>query len=122
MTQHADEDAMDDSMFICGLDASLRVISGKWKPLILFFLASGPIRFSALKRQVRGVSDRVLINQLKELEAHGVLVRTDHKEVPPRVDYRLTTFGESLLKALRPLCQWGEAHQEAIARIVRNGS
>ncbi|MGD1876456.1 MAG: winged helix-turn-helix transcriptional regulator [Kiloniellaceae bacterium] len=104
--------------FICGLDAAIRVIGGKWKPLILFFLARGPQRYGALKRSVRGVSDKMLIQHLKELEMHGVVARTDYKEIPPRVDYALTPFGDSLVKAMVPLCSWGEENSEAIAAAL----
>jgi DNA-binding HxlR family transcriptional regulator len=94
--------------FTCGLDATLRVISGKWKPLILYFLAQGgPTRYGELRRAVRDVSDKMLIQQLKELEADDLVKRTDHKEVPPRVDYSLTDLGQSLAQALVPLCTWG---------------
>lgn len=93
--------------FTCGLDATLKIISGKWKPLILYFLLRGPTRYGDLKRAIRDVSDKVLIQQLKELEADGVLLRNDHKEVPPRVDYTLTPLGQSLAQALEPLCRWG---------------
>jgi DNA-binding HxlR family transcriptional regulator len=93
--------------FTCGLDATLKVISGKWKPLILYFLLRGPTRYGELKRAVRDVSDKVLIQQLKELEADGVLIRNDYREVPPRVDYTLTERGQSLARALEPLCTWG---------------
>jgi DNA-binding HxlR family transcriptional regulator len=79
-----------------GLAATLSIISGKWKPLILYFLLDGPKRYGELKRNVHGVSAKVLIQQLKELEANHVLVRTDYKEVPPRVDYALTPLGRSL--------------------------
>jgi len=108
----------DPSPFICGLDAALRVVGGKWKPLILFFLGQGPKRYGALKREVRGVSDKMLIQQLKELESHGVVLRTDYKEVPPRVDYALTPFGQSLVDAMVPLCGWGERNASAIASAL----
>ena len=107
--------------FICGLDAAIRLIGGKWKPLILFFLAEGPKRYGALKRSVRGVSDKVLIQQLKELEAHGVVLRTDYKEIPPRVDYTLTPLGRSLADAMVPLCTWGEANAATIAAALAGG-
>ncbi|HTU12733.1 MAG TPA: helix-turn-helix domain-containing protein [Allosphingosinicella sp.] len=104
--------------FTCGLDATLRVISGKWKPLIIYFLLQqGPIRYGELRRAIRDVSDKVLIQQLKELEADGVLKRTDYKEVPPRVDYALTPLGRSLAQALEPLCAWGSENMAAVARI-----
>ncbi len=101
----------------CGLNATLRVISGKWKPLILFFLRDGPKRYGELKRLVRDVSDKVLIQQLKDLEADQVLARTDYKEVPPRVDYALTPLGKSLAEAIIPLCTWGTQHAAEMASI-----
>ena len=101
----------------CGLNATLRIISGKWKPLVLFFLRDGPKRYGELKRLIPGVSDKVLIQQLKELEADGILLRTDYKEVPPRVDYTLTPLGQSLAQALEPLCSWGTTNMAEMQRI-----
>ncbi|WHS62569.1 helix-turn-helix domain-containing protein [Pseudomonas sp. G2-4] len=103
--------------FSCGLDATLRIISGKWKPLVLFFLRDGPKRYGELKRLVQGVSDKVLIQALKDLEADHVLARTDYKEVPPRVDYTLTPLGLSLAEAIVPLCTWGTEHMAEMAGI-----
>ena len=105
------------SYFSCGLEATLHLISGKWKPLVLFFLRDGPKRYGELKRVVQGVSDKVLIQQLKDLEAHGVLARTDYKEVPPRVDYTLTPLGRSLADAIVPLCNWGNENMAEVGRI-----
>jgi DNA-binding HxlR family transcriptional regulator len=104
--------------FSCGLDATLRVISGKWKPLILYFLGQGPNRYGELKRAVRGVSDKVLIQQLKELEGDGIIVRHDYKEVPPRVDYALTPLGRGLAEALTPLCIWGTENMAKVAQVL----
>ena len=101
----------------CGLNATLRVIAGKWKPLILFFLRDGPKRYGELKRLTQGVSDKVLIQQLKDLEADRVLARTDYKEVPPRVDYALTPLGRSLAEAIVPLCTWGTENAAEMAGI-----
>lgn len=106
------------SGFSCGLDATLHLISGKWKPLILFFLRDGTKRYGELRRSIGGVSDKVLIQQLKDLEAHRVLARTDYKEVPPRVDYALTPLGRSLADALVPLCTWGAENMSEVASIV----
>ncbi len=104
--------------FTCGLDATLRLISGKWKPLILYFVAQdGPTRYGALRRAMRDVSDKVLIQQLKELEADGLVKRTDYHEVPPRVDYSLTPLGCSLAEALAPLCAWGTANMLEVTRL-----
>ena len=104
--------------FTCGLDATLRVISGKWKPLILYFLAQGgPTRYGELRRAMRDVSDKMLIQQLKELAADGLVQRTDYKEVPPRVDYTLTPLGHSLAEALVPLCTWGTDNLAEVTRV-----
>jgi len=103
--------------FSCGLDATLRVIAGKWKPLIIYFLIQGPNRYGELKRAVRGVSDKMLIQQLKQLEADGIVTRNDYREVPPRVDYTLTPLGHSLAEALTPLCDWGSENMDTVAQI-----
>jgi DNA-binding HxlR family transcriptional regulator len=103
--------------FSCGLDATLHVISGKWKPLILFSLRDGPRRYGELKRLIPGVSDKVLIQQLKDLQGDQVLARTDYKEVPPRVDYELTPLGRSLAEAIVPLCTWGTEHMAEVRSV-----
>lgn len=104
--------------FTCGLDATLRVIAGKWKPLVLYFLAQrGPTRYGELRRSVRDASDKMLIQQLKELEADGLVKRTDYKEIPPRVDYSLTPLGLSLAGALVPLCEWGTENLDEVSRV-----
>ena len=104
--------------FTCGLDATMRVIAGKWKPLVLYFLAQGgPTRYGDLRRAIRDVSDKMLIQQLKELTADGLVRRTDYKEVPPRVDYALTPLGESLAQALVPLCTWGTENLQEVTRV-----
>jgi len=104
--------------FTCGLDAALAVIGGKWKPLVLYHLAKGALRYGELKRAVGSVTHKVLIQQLKDLEADGVVKRVDYGEVPPRVDYSLTKFGQTLASALAPLCQWGTDHTREINRTV----
>lgn len=114
---------MTDCSQICGgrfshgLAATLRIISGKWKPQVLYFLLDGPKRYGELKRTIQGVSDKVLIQQLKDLEADQVLARTDYKEVPPRVDYTLTPLGRSLADAIVPLCTWGTENMAEMETI-----
>ena len=98
----------------CGLDVSLAIMGGKWKPLILYHLRTGPKRFGDLKRLVAGISEKVLIQQLRELVAAGVLVRHDYRQVPPKVDYTLTPFGQTLVQALLPLCEWGTRHRARV--------
>ena len=101
----------------CGLDAALMVVGGKWKPLILFHLGPGKRRFGELRRLVSGVSEKMLIQQLRELQADGVIERVDFREIPPKVEYSLTTLGRSLAQALKPLCDWGTAHAAPIEAI-----
>lgn len=110
--------ATKQQAFSCGLDAALAVIGGKWKPLVLYHLSKSTLRYGELQRAVGAVTHKVLIQQLKELEADGIVKRVDHGEIPPRVDYSLTKFGQSLAQALGPLCQWGTDHAREIERVV----
>ena len=105
---------MRQKTYSCGLDASLDVIGGKWKGLILWALRSEAHRFGELRRVVEGISEKMLIQHLKEMEADGIVKRRDFKEVPPRVEYALTPFGQSLYAALAPLCEWGTLHMKRI--------
>ena len=107
---------MKPQAYGCGLESALAVVGGKWKPIVLWHLAPGPRRFGELRRLVTGISEKMLIQQLRELEADGVVVRRDFREIPPRVEYSLTEFGVSLGQALKPLCDWGREHMERIAR------
>lgn len=102
----------------CGLDVSLAVIGGKWKPLILYHVQGGPTRFSELKRRVEGISEKVLIQQLRDLVSLNVVVRRDHKRVPPVVDYELTPFGKTLVEALVPLCDWGNENRSKVMKML----
>ncbi len=104
--------------FICGLDASLAVIGGKWKPLILFHLAYEARRYGDLRRVIGNVSDKMLIQQLKELEADGIVDRHDFREIPPKVEYTLTSFGKTLAEALKPLCAWGTQHMTEVEKLT----
>ncbi|GAA2414342.1 helix-turn-helix domain-containing protein [Streptomyces glaucosporus] len=103
--------------FSCGLDAAVAVVGGKWKPLILWELHDGARRFGELRRSLRGISEKMLIQQLRELEADGIVHREVYREVPPRVEYSLTEAGSSLNKALLPLGDWGEEHMDHITAV-----
>ncbi|RFS83820.1 transcriptional regulator [Actinomadura spongiicola] len=103
--------------FTCGLDAAIAVIGGKWKGLILFALQDGPLRFGALRRAVPGISERVLILQLREMETTGLLHREVYHQVPPKVEYSLTEFGHSLNTAMASLGEWGEQNITRIEGI-----
>ncbi|MET9554859.1 helix-turn-helix domain-containing protein [Streptomyces sp. NPDC006645] len=108
---------MDDRKYTCGLDAAIAVMGGKWKGLILFSLDEGPLRFGELRRSVSGISERILILQLREMELSGLVHRKVHQQVPPKVEYSLTGFGRTLNTALGPLGEWGEEHMERIEAI-----
>jgi DNA-binding HxlR family transcriptional regulator len=105
---------MRHKTYTCGLEAALAVVGGKWKVLILWALRSEAQRFGELRRVVEGISEKMLIQHLKEMQADGIVTRRDFKEVPPRVEYALTPFGHSLNAALAPLCQWGAQHMRRI--------
>lgn len=105
---------MRGKTYDCGLEAALDVVGGKWKVLVLWNLNQDVRRFGELRRLTPGISEKMLAQCLKEMEADGIVSRTDFKEIPPRVEYALTSFGISLLKALTPLCEWGEAHMARI--------
>ncbi|MBB5934399.1 winged helix-turn-helix transcriptional regulator [Streptomyces zagrosensis] len=93
--------------YVCGLDAAVDVIDGKWKVLILWALHDQPRRFGETKRLLPGISEKVLAQQLRELEADGVVHRRVYDEVPPKVEYSLTESGTALNAALGPLGAWG---------------
>ncbi|QBI56409.1 winged helix-turn-helix transcriptional regulator [Streptomonospora litoralis] len=103
--------------FSCGLDAALAVVGGKWKALILWELGQGARRFGQLRRALEGVSEKMLIQQLREMEADTLVQRDVHEQVPPKVVYSLTPFGVSLNEALGPLGDWGEEHQRRIEEM-----
>ncbi|MER7133863.1 winged helix-turn-helix transcriptional regulator [Streptosporangium saharense] len=96
--------------YVCGIDAAMDVIGGKWKVLIIWALDKQACRFGELRRLVPGVTEKVLASQLRELEGDGIVHREVYAEVPPRVEYSLTPLGYSLNEALDPLGAWGRKH------------
>ena len=92
-----------------GIEQALKYIDGRWKLLILFHLFGGQVlRFSDLERAIPGISQKMLAQQLRQLEADGLVERTVHNQVPPKVEYRLTAWGQSLCPALDALLKWTE--------------
>jgi DNA-binding HxlR family transcriptional regulator len=94
----------------CAVEAALSLIDGKWKGVILFNLLGGTLRFNELGRRLPGVTQRMLANQLRELEADGLVRRQVYAEVPPKVEYSLTPLGRSMAPVLTALKDWGDAH------------
>jgi DNA-binding HxlR family transcriptional regulator len=99
----------------CPVEAALDVIGGKWKVVILCWLKQGMHRFGELRRRLPGVSERMLTQQLRELERDGIVQRKVYPEVPPRVEYTLTPFGDTLRPLMDMLNRWGETHMKRIA-------
>jgi DNA-binding HxlR family transcriptional regulator len=94
----------------CPVEATLDLIDGKWKGVILYHLLDDTIRFNELKRRLSRITQRMLTRQLRELEAAGLIHRKIYAEVPPRVEYSLTTLGRSLEPVLRTLWTWGNQY------------
>ena len=99
--------------YLCPVDVTLSVINGKWKPLILFHLKSAPRRFSALQAVLPNVSHKVLTQQLRELEAAGLVHRLRSRN-GANVTYEMTEFGQTLKPSLTALANWGRKNHEAI--------
>jgi len=103
-----------DQPYSCGLGPALEVIGGKWKALILWEIHKQPLRFGELRRRVPGISEKMLIQQLREMESDGLVHREVFHQVPPRVEYSVTEAGAALDDALAPLADWGERHAERL--------
>lgn len=99
--------------YSCSMELSLAVIGGKWKPLILWHLrGGGTMRFSALRRAMPIITQKMLTQQLRELESDGLITRTVYAEVPPRVEYGLTEPGCDIIPILEALCRFGRDFEE----------
>ncbi len=103
---------------VCPVRAAIDVISGRWKPSILFELKQGPARFSEIQSALRGATAQAITVQLRQLEADGVVSRAVFPEVPPRVEYTLTPFGRTLSDLMDQLELWGV---EYLRRSKKNG-
>lgn len=89
---------------------TLRVIGGKWKPLILWHLNKNPVRFGQLMRKMPGITQKMLTQQLRELEEDKLIIRNVFPEVPPRVEYSLSEYGSTLGPVLQAMSDWGKKH------------
>ena len=96
-----------------GVDEALKVLEGRWKLVILFHLFDGKlVRFSELQRAIPSISQKMLIQQLRQLESDGVVRRIVHHQVPPKVEYGLTDWGEALCPALDELLKWAALRED----------
>jgi len=91
----------------CPVELAIRIIGGKWKPVIIWHLRDNKKRFGELKREIKGITVKMLAQQLRELEYDGLIARKMYYEVPPRVEYSLTDLGRQLDPALKELKVWG---------------
>jgi DNA-binding HxlR family transcriptional regulator len=102
---------MDKQPELCNVDDALNILVGKWKPIILLtLLQEGTKRFSELKRSVPGITQKMLTNQLRELEKEDIITRKVYAQVPPKVEYSITEYGKSLEPILVAMHDWGTAH------------
>jgi DNA-binding HxlR family transcriptional regulator len=99
----------------CGVELTLEVLDGKWTTLVVRELLGGPRRFGEIRAALGNPSAKTLTDRLRMLESHGVLTRTVHAEIPPRVVYALTERGESLREVLEAMLRWGDTHRRTSA-------
>jgi DNA-binding HxlR family transcriptional regulator len=111
---------MRGKIYHCPVEVALDVFGGKWKALILWWLHQRTWRFAELRRQIPGITEKMLTQQLRELEADGIVDRRVYPTVPPKVEYSLTEYGKSLKRALRAICDWGRIHMERNGLVMRS--
>jgi DNA-binding HxlR family transcriptional regulator len=112
---------LKDKDFHCALDVTMAYLGGKWKAVLLWYLRPGPLRFSALKRQMPEITEKMLSLQLKALEKDGLVERKVYAEVPPRVEYKLSREGRSLEPSLKALAAWGRRKSRRDGQFTLDG-
>lgn len=106
---------MDTNKLSCGgVETTLKVIGGKWKPLILYLLREGSLRYSELQKNIPNITQKMLTQQLRQLEKDSLLSRKVYPVIPPHVEYNLTKRGSSLLPLLASMAEWGSSHKTTI--------
>jgi DNA-binding HxlR family transcriptional regulator len=106
-------DRPDEHLEHCPAEVTLDFIVGKWRPMVIYWLLEGPMRFNELQRRLGAVTHRTLSKTLKEMTAQGLVTRRDYGEIPPRVDYTLTPLGRSLQPVLVAMQRWAEEYAYA---------
>ncbi|MFB6454280.1 winged helix-turn-helix transcriptional regulator [Chitinophaga sp. Hz27] len=104
----------------CGTVYTLSLIGGRWKPVILWRLLAGKMRYTELRKSINGISERVLVLQLREMETDGLIQRAVYPEVPPRVEYEITALGASMEPILEIMSDWGIAHMPEEVRHTQD--
>src|SRR6187549_339916 len=105
----------------CGLDLVGEVLYGKWKIRLLYFINEGYKRPSELQKKIPDAPARVLFMQLKELEQHDLISKVIYPQVPPKVEYSLTAFGQTLMPILVALGNWGDEHSDHLRGVITKG-
>lgn len=100
----------------CGVTHFLNRIGGKWKVLVIYAISRKVNRFSSLQRAIPGISKQMLVNQLRELEEDGILERIIYAEIPPRVEYKVSKYGQSLMPVINVIQEWGTKDLKKIAK------
>ena len=111
-----------DCDFGCPVEACLEVVGGKWKGVILYRLMGGTKRFNELMRLMPDVTQRMLTKQLRELEADQIVERKVYPEVPPKVEYSLTEFSQTLVPVLKVVQKWGAEYLDRVTAIRRESA
>lgn len=113
MSLSCDLKTLGGRTYSCSVELVLQIIGGKWKPLLLYRLGvDGTMRFNALRRAIPNITQKMLTQQLRELEADGMVRRKVYAQVPPKVEYSLTPFGGTIMPVLQQLCAWGHTYEE----------
>ena len=108
--------------YYCTVELTLHVIGGKWKPIILYHLGKeGTRRFGELKQAMPNITQKMLTQQLRELEHDGLIHRQIYAQVPPKVEYSLSEFGGSIMPVMQSLCQWGQSYEERFQESGQTG-
>lgn len=100
----------NEKKYTCPIDFTIDLISGKWSMWVLWNLQDCPLRFGELKKSIPGITEKMLIQQLKKFESNNILTRTVYSQIPPKVEYSLTEHGKSLKAIMISIKQWGEGH------------
>ena len=103
----------------CPVTQTLEVIGGKWKPIILWEMERGTLRFGELRRTMPGITQKMLTQQLRELEQNGIVWRKVYAEVPPRVEYGITEYGQTLRGLLNEMASWGQKHLQCKEKLLQ---
>ncbi|CAG5074729.1 hypothetical protein DYBT9623_05417 [Dyadobacter sp. CECT 9623] len=113
MRKETSTNALNEKMISdsCGMAYTLGVLGGRWKPAILCRLMHGTLRYGELKKSIEGISERMLVAQLRELESDGIVRRQVFPEVPPRVEYEMTELGLSMQSVIAAMSDWGNMHR-----------